>query len=179
MTGNRMAQDEERGALVDFMERFIGSAQFQKVFEEGMRLVEETADYLDGPGREVARGLSRDDAMLYATESMRLTTRLMQLASWLLLQRAVGMGELSEQDARREQESMDLAALAEPVREEDLRRLPATLAELVLRTRDLHERILRLDEAIRRRAEPREDAPHPLHGMLSRIEREFSGDDGN
>ena len=34
-------------------------------------------------------------ALSYASESMRLTTRLMQLASWLLLQRAVAEGELS------------------------------------------------------------------------------------
>ena len=174
MSGNRMAQGEERGALVDFMERFIGSAQFQKVFEEGMRLVEETADYLDGPGRETARELSRDDAMLYATESMRLTTRLMQLASWLLLQRAVGTGELSEQDASREQENMDLSAMTEAPEPETLRRLPRELAELVRRAHELHLRILRLDEAIRHRAEPREEMPHPLRGMLDRLHDEFT-----
>ncbi len=178
MTGNGTAQDGTHGALVDFMERFVGSARFRQVFEEGMRLVEETADYLDGPGREAVRGLSRDDAMLYATESMRLTTRLMQLASWLLLQRAVGMGELSEQDARREQESMDLSAMVEPPQEETLRRLPAELADLLNRTHDLHHRILRLDEAIRQRRAPAEATHHPLQGMLDRLHDEFSRGDG-
>ncbi len=173
MTGNEMAQDGTRGALVDFMERFVGSAHFREVFEEGMRLVEETADYLDGPGREAVRGLSRDDAMLYATESMRLTTRLMQLASWLLLQRAVGTGELSEQEARREQENMDLAAVMEPPREETLCRLPAELADLLRRAHELHERILRLDDAIRRRHAPPDTAEHPLQGMMERLRSEF------
>ncbi len=50
-----------------------------------MTLVEETADYLDGDGRHAARELPRPASIVYATESMRLTTRLMQLASWLLL----------------------------------------------------------------------------------------------
>src|SRR5947209_17660222 len=98
MTGSLEArigmQDE---SLVDFLARFTSSEQFEKVFQEGMSLVEETANYLDGPGRHDARVLDRHGAIAYATESMRLTTRLMQLASWLLLQRAVSQGELSEE----------------------------------------------------------------------------------
>ena len=74
---------------MEFLARFTASEQFEKVFREGMGLVEETANYLDGPGRKDARLLDRNGAIAYATESMRLTTRLMQLASWLLLQRAI------------------------------------------------------------------------------------------
>ena len=63
-----------------------------------MALVEETARYLDGKGREESRDLPRKIAMLYAGESMRVTTRLMQAASWLLVQRAVHDGDM---EARR------------------------------------------------------------------------------
>ena len=49
-------------------------------------------------GREESRGLPRKAAMLYAGESMRVTTRLMQAASWLLVQRAVHDGDM-EADA--------------------------------------------------------------------------------
>src|SRR5690606_40115427 len=52
-------------------------------------LIEAVAAYLDAEGRLESRVLPREAGFLYATESMRLTTRLMQLASWLLLQRAV------------------------------------------------------------------------------------------
>ena len=41
---------------------------------------------------------------------MRLTTRLMQLASWLLLQRAVNEGELSAENARSEKEKVKFSA---------------------------------------------------------------------
>ena len=64
-----------------------------------MALVEETARYLDGKGREEARELPRKAAMLYAGESMRVTTRLMQAASWLLVQRAVRDGDMERADA--------------------------------------------------------------------------------
>ena len=60
-----------------------------------MDLVGAAAAYLDGAGREQAQALPRPAALAYAVESMRLTTRLMQIASWLLLQRAVNEGELT------------------------------------------------------------------------------------
>ncbi len=163
-------------APVDFMQRFVASRQFQQVFEEGMRLVEETADYLDGPGREQARSMSRDAAMAYATESMRLTTRLMQLASWLLLQRAVAAGELSEQDARQELENIDLASLARTIDSQAEQLLPEELTALARRGQQLYERIVKLDGMIRSRATPpaARERQNPLAGMLDRIASEFS-----
>src|SRR3954471_15980825 len=96
-------------ATVDFLARFTASEQFEKVFREGMGLVEETANYLDGQGRQDARLLDRNGAIAYATESMRLTTRLMQLASWLLLQRATGAGEMTVEEARKEKHRISLS----------------------------------------------------------------------
>ena len=48
--------------------------------------------------RSASKALSRPVALAYASESMRMTTRLMQIASWLLLRRAVNdtRGHLSE-----------------------------------------------------------------------------------
>ena len=166
---------DPKGSLppIDFMARFVASAQFQQVFEEGMRLVEETADYLDGPGREAARAMSRDDAMAYATESMRLTTRLMQMASWLLLQRAVAAGELSERDARREQENINLPALAQQPGEALISRLPPELTALMERAQHLYERILRLNDMIRTCRAHDETGESPLSDLIGRIEAEF------
>ena len=78
---------------------FTASALFERTFDEGMALVEETARYLDGAGRQEARALPRKAAILYAGESMRITTRLMQTASWLLVQRAVRDGEMEPDTA--------------------------------------------------------------------------------
>src|SRR5713101_9496924 len=74
---------------VSFGERLAASQNFSRLFRDGMKLVEDTAAYLDGPGRQESKLLDRAASLAYATESMRLTTRLMQLASWLLLHRAV------------------------------------------------------------------------------------------
>ncbi len=84
------------------------SASFDVLYSEGMRLVEETATYLDGEGREESRGLPRIASVLYAAESMRLTTRLMQVASWLLLQRAVKSGEMTREQVLAEKTKVRL-----------------------------------------------------------------------
>jgi regulator of CtrA degradation len=78
---------------------FAGSALFERTFQEGMALVEQTAAYLDGEGRRESKRLGRSTALAYAGESMRLTTRLMQIASWLLVQRAVREGDMAPGEA--------------------------------------------------------------------------------
>src|SRR6184192_3496884 len=95
---------------VSFGERLAASQAFADLFRDGMALVEQTAAYLDGPGRQESKRLGRNAALAYATESMRLTTRLMQLASWLLLHRAVKEGEMSLAQANREKTKVKLTA---------------------------------------------------------------------
>ena len=90
--------------------RIVASGGFTALYREGMALIEEVAAYLDGEGRAESRSLARETSFLYATESMRLTTRLMQLASWLLLQRAVNEGELTAENARAEKEKVKFSA---------------------------------------------------------------------
>src|SRR5271169_2679348 len=93
---------------VSFGARLAASQSFSGLFRDGMKLVEETASYLDGPGRKESKRLDRSAALCYATESMRLTTRLMQLASWLLLHRAVNEGEMSLAQANKEKTKVKL-----------------------------------------------------------------------
>lgn len=93
---------------VKLAERRVFSQSFKPLYNEGMGLVEEAAEYLDGPGRAAAKGLSKTSAGLYAAESMRLTTRLMQLASWLLLQRAANAGEMTREQVAAEKAKVRL-----------------------------------------------------------------------
>ena len=90
--------------------RIVASGGFDLLYREGMSLIEDVAAYLDGDGRTESRGLPREASFVYATESMRLTTRLMQLASWLLLQRAVNEGELTAENARTEKEKVKFSS---------------------------------------------------------------------
>src|SRR5215468_2818520 len=131
---------------VSFGAKLAGSQSFAALFREGMALVEETAAYLDGPGRKESKGLQRNAALAYATESMRLTTRLMQLASWLLLHRAVNDGEMSLAQANRERTRVKLPAEERP--EDGTLALPARLVDLIARSRKLKDQVRRLDATI-------------------------------
>ncbi|HWA04346.1 MAG TPA: DUF1465 family protein [Rhizomicrobium sp.] len=131
---------------------FIGSALFEKTFEEGMSLVEETARYLDGRGRAESRELPRKIAILYASESMRVTTRLMQAASWLLVQRAVHDREMDAEDAAGERYRLGSKEICLGGGGEGIDQLPATLQSLLWRSDSLYRRIARLDDVLFRGA---------------------------
>src|ERR1700686_1887957 len=95
---------------VSFGARLANSQVFADLFRDGMGLVEMTATCLEGPGRDESKKLESAAALAYATESMRLTTRLMQLASWLLLHRSVKEGEMSLAPANKEKTKVKLSA---------------------------------------------------------------------
>jgi len=127
---------------------FIDTAMFDRTFDEGMALVEETARYLDGKGREEARSLPRKAAMLYAGESMRVTTRLMQAASWLLVQRAVRDGDMDRTDALHDRYRLGSREICLGVCAEETDELPLQLQDLLGRSDNLYRRIARLDDVL-------------------------------
>jgi regulator of CtrA degradation len=139
---------EDKANTVSFGQKLAASEAFRALFKEGMSLVEETAAYLDGPGRAASKALSRADSLAYSSESMRLTTRLMQLASWLLLQRAVNEGEMTLAQASKEKHKVRLSRQDIATNREAFERLPAELRELTLQSLRLQERILHLDQLI-------------------------------
>ena len=158
--------------LVLFSERLTNSAAFGALFREGMDLVEQTAAYLDGDGRTEAKALERSVSLTYATESMRLTTRLMQLASWLLLHRAVKEGEMTLTQANREKTKVKLSA-ADPGPADMLEKLPQQLQDLIARSMDLQTRVRRLDTTIHAAPLDRTSIGNPLVPQLNRLKAAF------
>ena len=167
-----MERSQGDGALVQFSERLANSAAFGNLFREGMDLVEETAAYLDGVGRTEAKALDRAVSLTYATESMRLTTRLMQLASWLLLHRAVKEGEMTLTQANREKTKVKLSA-ADPGPVEMIEKLPEQLQDLINRSMGLQTRVRRLDTTIHAPVTERAAIGNPLVPQLNRLKAAF------
>jgi regulator of CtrA degradation len=167
---NTITADDLHGVSI---QGFTGSALFDRTFDEGMALVEETAKYLDGRGRQESRDLPRKAALLYAGESMRVTTRLMQAASWLLVQRAVHEGDMAPEDAHDERYRLGSKEIclggADGV---DL--LPATLRDLLTRSDNLYRRIARLDDVL---FEGGLKASSGVQAQMSRLEQAFGADE--
>jgi regulator of CtrA degradation len=157
---------------VQFGAKLAGSQAFSVLFREGMALVEETAAYLDGPGRQQSKALDRSVALTYATESMRLTTRLMQVASWLLLHRAVNEGEMSLAQASKEKNKVKLMS-GTPRDEQAVKALPETLRELIERSRLLQDKVRRLDATIHAPVPEAPDQEHPLDRQIGLLRAAF------
>ena len=162
-----MSDKPAEAGPVSFGAKLAGSQAFAGLFRDGMALVEETAAYLDGLGRRESKVLERTAALAYATESMRLTTRLMQLASWLLLHRAVNEGEMSLAQASREKTKVKLSA-TDTSDETTLSMLPKSLGDLIVRSIALQNRVRRLDATIHSGAseKPQTNAVERQLGLL-------------
>ncbi len=174
--GERDVSWQDAAEPVDFGRTFVQSEAFRALFQEGMDLVGETAAYLDGPGRAESAHLSREGARVYAAESMRLTTRLMQIASWLLVQRAAAEGEIGSDQVRQESNRIRIAAHGSATTETEFDRLPGGLRELIGLSARLHARILHLDLLISDPAQPPPPpSGHPVAVQRQLIERAFQG----
>jgi regulator of CtrA degradation len=171
VTGSRHGADE----AISFGEKYVVSDSFKDVFREGMALVEEAASYLEGTGRSEAKKLPPELSFAYATESMRLTTRLMQLASWLLIRRAVNEGEMSIEQAEEEENKVKLKSIGSLARAKGYEGLPAEMQDLVDRSLRFYDRILKLDRMIRESKEEQEARAddNPLAHQINSIRAAF------
>lgn len=167
----------EKHQPVSFIEKLAGSEGFCALFREGMTLVEEAASYLDGEGRFESKALARAEALAYAAESMRLTTRLMQIASWLLLQRAVNQGELTRHQAASNRHRVKLREQELASASDVFQRLPERLRELSLHSLRLQARIIHLDRLIYA-PQPASVEPalalSPIEAQIARLREAFA-----
>ena len=156
-------------------EKFADSDRFKILFQDGMTLVEESAIFLDGDGRQHAKDLSRASAMLYGSESMRLTTRLMQLASWLLLQRSVNTGEMTREQLLEEKKKIVFSDQRDQVDNQAWQELPVDFVTLVARSKALQNRVVGLDAELyghrRHQAEPK--SANPVNQQINLLSTVF------
>jgi regulator of CtrA degradation len=170
-----MAEAGESGQAISIGPRIVASGGFDLLYREGMALIEEVAGYLDGYGRAESQLLAREASFLYATESMRLTTRLMQLASWLLLQRAVNEGEISKENARSEKEKVKFSATPSQRGGPGYELLPDALRGYIDKGDRLFDRVTQFDQMERGRM-PKLDGSvaNDIADQLSRLKAAFA-----
>jgi regulator of CtrA degradation len=135
------------------------------LYTEAMLLADEARSYFDSNGRADRDSLQPIDRVGFSCESLKVTTRLMHVIAWLLTQRAVESGELSRHQARRPARRLGEAPDSD---EGLLERLPASALALVQASRDLYDRVKRLDQAGGLGPEPQAS---PARSLFSRLER--------
>jgi len=162
--------------VVSFGEHLAGSEHFEAIYRHGMELVEQTAAYLDGPGRQEAKQLSSSVALTYSTESMRLTARLLDLASWLLIQRSLRDGDITEEEARRKRARLKLRVSGKPSHISNFSELPPRLQQLINQSFALSDRIMRIDRSLHqvRAGDDTQAARNPVAAQIAELQAAFN-----
>lgn len=148
--------DETRAALTH---KLVDS-----LYVEAMLLADEARAYFDKHGRDDRLALDPLVRVGFSCESLKVTTRLMHIIAWILTQRAVAAGELTHDQARKPERQLGEAVESD---EEVLEKLPQSALELIRASRDLYERVRRIEEG-----SSVEEAPQsPARSLLSRLQR--------
>lgn len=134
------------------------------LYADAMRLADEARTYFDTVGRDDRMALDPLVRVGFSCESLKVTTRLMHVISWLLNQRAVEAGEMSADDAARPDRRLGEAAETDG---ELLPLLPDAVQAIITASIDLYDRVERLDEGTAG------FVPHisPARNLLSRLQR--------
>jgi len=109
----------------------------ERAYKDTYELLVAVRDYISGPMQEDVKNLENDDHLQLTYTLSRLTRQLTDVMAWLMLQKAVAAGELSQEEAAAEpaaaleslkdiQDEMDNAALS---------RLPLAVRGMIDRTR--------------------------------------------
>ncbi len=148
-------------AAGDVVER---SAVLEVTYNEVMTLVSRTADFVGAVKNGSAPGFDLGAGAAYTVESMRHTTRLMQVMAWLLTQRAVESGEMSAEEAQEPKYRLGAPdiCLAHPVAGTEL--LPTRFREMMSQSEQIYRRIKRIAEQMERPVHE-----HPVHDLMNRL----------
>ncbi len=149
------------------MDRQLTERLVDGLYAEAMLLADEARHWFDQQGREARAGLPPLAQVALSCEALRVTTRLMHVIAWLLNRRALAAGEIGEDVLRRPDNCLGSVEEGDPAA---LAALPADARALVAASRDLHERVARLDRGLSSEAA---DVQGPARSLFRRLEDAF------
>lgn len=138
----------------------------ERAFHEAMTLVQETAAYLEHQGLQDRDGLPDLARAAFTGESLRLTTRLMQAVAWLMVHRAVSQGDMTPDEGLEPKRRLGGREICLGPAMPGADGLPARLQALLESSRQIYERVARLEDRMLAGAAP----ANPVHGLLRRID---------
>ncbi len=132
------------------------------LYRESMELAEDARDYFDHVGQWDRKRLQPMDRVLFSCESLKVTTRLMHVISWLLVRKAVLAGEMTPADALAPDRRLGRATKATQEDSPRIKSLPPMAQRLIAKSQDIYIRIKRLEEQMDSPDMDVEDSPARL-----------------
>jgi regulator of CtrA degradation len=119
---------------------------FHRIYDETMSLLLEARDYL-AAREHLGFGRAQPGYQLVVScETMRVTARLTQAMAWLLFQKAIHAGEISQREARKEACRLGGHRACLDHHQWGEVELPYRLQGLLDRSQSLYQRVARLDD---------------------------------
>jgi regulator of CtrA degradation len=119
------------------------------VFNETMQLLTDAHEYFFMFGEDDQERIDSTLKTLYSCEMSRITLRLSAVMAWIMAQRAVFSGKLPAEDAA-SRYGLDFQDVCMVDNRMLHGVLPSYVCYLLDRSRELYERVLRLDEQVKR-----------------------------
>ncbi len=137
-------------------------------YTEAMLLADEARAYFDEEGRDDRQTLEPFARVGFACESLKVTTRVMHIVAWLLTQRAIESGELTQIEGQRPERRLGKANESDP---KVVGILPEKAQTLIRQSSELYERVKWFDEG------QVSDVPaqSPARALMGRLERDLFG----
>lgn len=151
--------------------REIAEKLIDELYVEAMVLADEARSYLELSGMK-----DRDDVqplmrIHLSCESLKITTRLMQVIAWLLTRRALARGEIDAVEAASEKYRLGDAA---PTDQSSTLAFPSDMRVLIAASESLYQRALRLEEQlVGGLQDDRGVASSPARDLMHRLESAF------
>jgi regulator of CtrA degradation len=140
-----------------------------QLYQESMTLAEDARDYFDHVGQWDRKRLGPMDRVLFSCESLKVTTRLMHVISWLLVRKAVMAGEMRADEAMSSDRRLGRASTTSTEESPRIKTLPPESQRLITKSQELYLRIKRLEESLG------EDEKHdgPARGLQQKLMASF------
>lgn len=117
-----------------------------RLYQEAVNMADEARTYFAMYSKLDREKLPPIDRVLYTCESLRISTRLMHVISWLMVRKAVARGEISAEDGLRAERRLGDAELCQMTEADALRRMPPMVASLSYRSQSVFDRAWRMEQ---------------------------------
>lgn len=142
---------------------------FSNAYSEAMDLIERMSSYIEGCGHMIMQNLEQEILDLYISETMAASTRLMQIAAWLLLMRSAIEGDMDLENVISEKAKLCLNTLSEQYKNDLWDQLPLGLQGLIDESLKLESRLRSLDMSFNQNIQP-----NYVHQQQAYLRRAFN-----
>jgi regulator of CtrA degradation len=145
----------------------------EAAYQEAMSITIDIAAYLEKDKIQVAKLTDRRLVIIHATESLRMSSCLMQSVAWFMIQMGVNKGEMTKEEAGQEKYRLGGRNICLATSHKDLQKLSEEFKELSHRSIEFYKRIDLIDQMFN---EEEKTNKNPVHAMMLKIKENNFGD---